>query len=61
VELEGGVLVIRRIHVKLRLRAEERHRETTARVHEIFAAKCPVYLTLRPAIEITTSLEFSPE
>ena len=60
VELEGNVLVIRRIHVKLRLRAEEQHRETAARVHGFFAEKCPVYLSLYKAIAITTELVFEP-
>lgn len=60
VELEGSVLVIRRIHVKLRLRAEEQHRETAFRLHGLFAEKCPVYLSLHKAITITTELLFEP-
>ena len=55
-ELEGTVLVIRRIHVKLKLRAGAEHAETAQRVHGFFADKCPVYLTLKPAIAITTEL-----
>jgi hypothetical protein len=60
VELEGNVLVIRRIHVRLRLRAEEQHRETAFKVHGFFAEKCPVYLSLYKAIAITTDLLFEP-
>lgn len=60
VEKDGNVLVIRRIRVKLRLKAEEGARETAERVHEFFADKCPVYRTLRPAIDITTELAFEP-
>ncbi len=60
VELEDNGLIIRRIHVKLNLQAEETHRETAGRVHEIFADACPVYRTLRPAIAITTELLFEP-
>ena len=60
VELEGRVLVIRRIHVRLRLRAEEQHRETAFKVHGFFAEKCPVYLSLYKAITITTDLLFEP-
>jgi uncharacterized OsmC-like protein len=56
VELEGNVLVIRRIHVRLKLKAEEAHWETAQRVHGFFAGKCPVYRTLLPAIAITTEL-----
>ena len=58
VELEDHVLVIRRIHVVLKLRAEESQRETAIRVHGFYADKCPVYRTLKPAIAITTELVF---
>ena len=58
VELEDNVLVIRRIHVVLKLKAEESHRETASRVHGFYADKCPVYRTLKPAIAITTELVF---
>ena len=60
VELEDNVLVIRRIHVRLLLRADEGHRETAARVHGIFADKCPVYRSLKAAITMTTELVFDP-
>lgn len=56
VELEDNVLVIRRIHVRLMLRAGEDQRETATRVHGIFADRCPVYRTLKPAIAMTTEL-----
>lgn len=58
VELDDNVLVIRRIHVVLRLKAEESHREIASRVHGFYAEKCPVYRTLKPAIAITTELAF---
>ncbi len=58
VELEDNVLVIRRIHVILKLKAEESHRETASRVHGFFADRCPVYRTLKPAIAMTTELIF---
>jgi len=54
------VLVIRRIHVRLTLKAEEAHWETARRVHGFFADKCPVYRTLKPAIAITTELILEP-
>jgi uncharacterized OsmC-like protein len=60
VELEGHVLVIRRIHVVLRLRAAEADWETARRVHGIFADHCPVYRSLKAAIEITTELTLEP-
>ena len=50
------MLVIRRIHVKLRLKAEQAQRETAERVHGFFASNCPVYRSLHPQIAITTEL-----
>ena len=58
VELEDNVLVIRRIHVILKLKALESQRETACRVHGFYADRCPVYRTLKPAIAITTELVF---
>jgi len=58
VELEDGVLVVRRIHVRLELHADEKDRATAERVHGFFANACPLYRTLRPAIAITTELAF---
>jgi uncharacterized OsmC-like protein len=58
VELDDSVLVIRRIHVVLKLKAEESQRDTAQRVHGFFADRCPVYRTLIPAIAITTELVF---
>jgi len=60
VELEDNVLVIRRIHVRLRLKAEESQRETVERVHGFFADKCPIYRSLKAAIQIDTELVFEP-
>ena len=56
VELEGKVLVIRRIHVKLLLECEEAQREVAERVHGFFAENCPIYRSLHPQIAITTEL-----
>jgi organic hydroperoxide reductase OsmC/OhrA len=58
VEVEEGVLVIRRIHVRLHLKAAPEHRETAERVHGFFKDKCPVYRSLKAAIEMTTELAF---
>ena len=57
VEAEDGVLVIRRIHVALRLAAPEDVRETIERVHGMYAMRCPLYRTLRTAIALTSSYE----
>jgi uncharacterized OsmC-like protein len=55
------VLVIRRIHVELRLRAPAAAREIVERVHGFFARKCPVYLSIHRAIDITTSWQLEEE
>ena len=57
VELEDGVLVIRRIHVAMCLIAQEEKRATIERVHGIYAMNCPLYRTLHNAIKLTSSYE----
>jgi len=61
VEAEGGVLVIRRIHVAMTLAAPESSRETVQRVHDIYAMNCPLYRTLYRAIELTSTFNIQPE
>lgn len=56
IELENNVLIIRRIHVRLKLKTAEKDWDTARRVHGIFADKCPIYLSLKPAITMTTEL-----
>lgn len=60
VEKEEGVLVIRRIHVSLRLVAPEEVRETVERVHGVYAMRCPLYRTLHNAIALTSSFTLAP-
>jgi uncharacterized OsmC-like protein len=55
VEKEEGVLVIRRIHVDMRLVATEEVRETVERVHGVYAMRCPLYRTLHKSIELSSS------
>jgi uncharacterized OsmC-like protein len=61
IETEDGVLVIRRIHVAMQLQARDEDRGTIERVLGFFADKCPVYRSLRTAIEITSSCELIQE
>ena len=61
IEVEDGVLIIRRIHVEMKLRAPEEARETVERVHGFFASKCPVFRSLSPGIEITSSYTLVPD
>ena len=60
VEKDDGVLVIRRIHVALRLVAPEQVRETVERVHGTYAMRCPLYRTLHNAIQLTSSCTLMP-
>ncbi len=57
VETEEGVLVIRRIHVAMRLVAPPEVRETVDRVHAVYAMRCPLYRTLHRAISLSSSVE----
>ncbi|MGB2618815.1 MAG: OsmC family protein [Candidatus Acidiferrales bacterium] len=57
VESEEGVLVIRRIHVAMRLVAPEEVRATIERVHGVYAMRCPLYRTLHNAIQLASSFE----
>jgi uncharacterized OsmC-like protein len=57
VEQEDGVLVIRRIHVAMRLVAPEDSRATVERVHGIYAMRCPLYRTLHNTIKLTSAVE----
>jgi len=61
IETEDGVLVIRRIHVAMQLKTSSADRETIERVHGFFAAKCPVYRSLTPSIQITSSYTIVPD
>ena len=57
VETEEGVLVIRRIHVAMRLVAPQETRRIVERTHGIYAMRCPLYRTLYNAIRLTSSVE----
>jgi uncharacterized OsmC-like protein len=57
VEEEDGVLVIRRIHVSMRLVAPEDTREKVERVHAVYPMSCPLYRTLHDAIRLTSSYD----
>jgi len=59
VETEEGVLVIRRIHVAMRLEAPEVARATVERTHGLYAMRCPLYRTLHKTIQLTSSFELT--
>ena len=55
IETEDGVLVIRRIHVDFTLMTSQELGEIVERAHSFYIHKCPVYRSLRAAIQITSS------
>ena len=61
IEVEDGVLVIRRIRVRAALRAPASQQETAERAIGVYASQCPVYKSLHKAIDITTELDFQAE
>ncbi|HSR40518.1 MAG TPA: OsmC family protein [Longimicrobiales bacterium] len=56
IESEDGVLVIKRIHVRYRLRVPDGKEDVARRAHEIHRDYCPVYRSITPSIEVTTEL-----
>ncbi len=60
VEVDDGVLVIKRIHVEYTLRVDpEADRDKIQRAFDHHMPKCPVYRSIGAAIEITTSLRLA--
>ena len=53
---EDGVLIIRRIHIELELKAPEEQRQTAERVHTVYADRCPLYRSVKDSIAVTSSL-----
>jgi len=60
VETEDGVLVIRRIHVEMRLVAPEEARPVVERVHESYSMHCPLYRTFHKTLQLTSSFTLVP-
>ena len=59
VETENKVLVLKRIKQTLHLRAEEKDRESIERVLRVYEDSCPVAVSIKPAIEITSELDLT--
>ena len=55
-ELEDGVLVLKRIRVRYVLRVTPAQTETARRVHEVHHHGCPVYRSISGCVAITTEL-----
>lgn len=60
IETEDGVLVIRRIHLSMRLIAPQEVKATVERVHEMYAMRCPLYRTFHRTLELTSSYTLVP-
>lgn len=58
VETERGVLVLKRVHVRYRLRADPARREVVERVRQMHADHCPVARSIKPCIAVTTEVVF---
>ncbi len=58
IEKDGSVLVLRRVHVRYKLKVPEDKRETVERVLEMHADRCPVARSIKGAIEVTTEVEY---
>lgn len=60
VELEGNVLVVKRIRVVYHLATPAEDREKVDRAFEIHTEHCPVYRSIHRAIDISTELDWKP-
>jgi uncharacterized OsmC-like protein len=59
VETENKVLVLKRIKQTFHVTAEEQDREAIERVVEVYEDSCPVAVSIKPAIEITSELDLT--
>jgi uncharacterized OsmC-like protein len=58
IEIEGKVLVIKRIYVLYHLQTPREDKEKVDRAYAIHAENCPVYRSIHKAIEVTTGLDW---
>ena len=61
IEVEGKVLVIKRIKQVFHLTADEHDREKIERVLTVYADGCPVARSIKDSIEISSELELTTE
>ena len=58
IESEDGVLVVKRIHIRYLLKVDaDADRDRIQRAFDSHPSHCPVYRSISPQIEITTSLD----
>lgn len=58
---DDGVLLIKRIHIEMKLKGGEKDREIAERLLPVFARNCPLYRSVHTAIEVTSSFTLVPE
>ena len=56
IELDGKVMVIKRIHVTYHLKLKPEQRETAEKVHGFHIDYCPVARTMKGCVEFSTEL-----
>jgi hypothetical protein len=56
VEVDEKVLVLRRIHVDFSLRGAVGQEPEARRAHEYYMPRCPIYRSIRAAIDVTSDL-----
>jgi uncharacterized OsmC-like protein len=56
-ETEENVLVIRRIHVAMKLVARQDAKDKVERVHGMYAMRCPLYRAFHQTLQLTSSYE----
>jgi len=56
VETEENVLIIRRIHVAMKLVAPKDVKDTVEPVNDLYAMRCPLYRTFHKTLQLTSSL-----
>jgi uncharacterized OsmC-like protein len=62
VEVDEGVLVLRRIHVVFSLKGVPADKiDSAQRAHDVFKTKCPIYRSVHRAIDVTTELNLDSE
>jgi len=57
-ELEGNVLIIKRIHLVYHLATSAADRDKVEQIHAHHLENCPVYRSISTAIAITTELDW---
>jgi uncharacterized OsmC-like protein len=60
VELDDGVLIVKRIHVDYDLQLDPGEAEAAERAHRLHVDHCPVAQTIIGCVDITTALHAVP-